>query len=106
MLFKCRFCGSLADDGDIKGRVCLLCIDSGLYDEAKQILLRPINRMENNFFCELSYDFDNCLQCSSEKGCTFYCDCSFCLNNFTDKCLYCRCRFLDVNTFRKRGKIK
>lgn len=27
MLFKCRFCGSLADDGDIKGRICLACIE-------------------------------------------------------------------------------
>lgn len=27
MLFKCRFCGSLADDGDIKGCVCLACIE-------------------------------------------------------------------------------
>lgn len=28
MLFICRFCGSLADDGDIKGCICLFCIEA------------------------------------------------------------------------------
>lgn len=27
MLFKCRFCGSYADDGDLINYICLRCID-------------------------------------------------------------------------------
>lgn len=27
MLFKCRFCGSFSDDGDLINYVCLHCID-------------------------------------------------------------------------------
>ena len=27
MLFKCRFCGRFADDGDIQGCICLDCIE-------------------------------------------------------------------------------
>lgn len=27
MLFKCRFCGSYVDDGDLINYVCLRCID-------------------------------------------------------------------------------
>ena len=42
MLFKCRLCGSLADDGDIKGCLCLGCID--FFGEALQHRLHPINR--------------------------------------------------------------
>lgn len=31
MLFKCRFCGRLVDDGDIQGFICLDCIDKKEY---------------------------------------------------------------------------
>ena len=31
MLFKCRFCGRFADDGDIQGCICLDCIDKKEY---------------------------------------------------------------------------
>lgn len=31
MLFKCRFCGRIVDDGDIQGFICLDCIDKKDY---------------------------------------------------------------------------
>lgn len=44
MLFKCRICGSFADDGDLKHFVCLRCIDIGLFDEVKQLRSHLINK--------------------------------------------------------------
>lgn len=46
MLFKCRLCGCLADDGDLKEFVCLHCIDIGLFDEVKQMRLHTFNKKE------------------------------------------------------------